>query len=383
MRRILLFTLTALCLASPLASLPSPALAQAPGTELLWRWTKGAVHRYETRSTQRMRMKTMGVHLDVTAETDGRFALHIDDVAADGSARATLVLERFRVRDAKGGKVASLENLPPTALRTPVVIDRKGHFRFERLVWLLVDDAGDTMLVGGSVSPDGASARARAGGEEVSLYARFDRKSGKLSAGYSVKTVGRKTTRVRVKENARRIDLIPEQFLSLLALPDGPLAKGDKVTARVADWQFDTTVQELDRKKGATIRVVISTPGDGTGTRNPGAKVKARTAAGDADVETPPVPGMPEGMGMPAGMGPPPGMMPPGMGVPGASTGAQGQPAMPSLKMRGDVKLQHDVAAGFLRKIEGTIATEQRIPMPGMPTGEIDSDTMLEMVRVK
>ena len=65
------------------------------------------------------------------------------------------------------------------------------------------------------------------------------------------------------------------------------------------------------------------------------------------------------------------------------TTGAQGQPAMPSLKMRGDVRMQHDVAAGFLRKIEGTIATEQRIPMPGMPTGEIDSDTMLEMVRVK
>lgn len=56
---------------------------------------------------------------------------------------------------------------------------------------------------------------------------------------------------------------------------------------------------------------------------------------------------------------------------------------MPSLKMRGDVRMQHDVAAGYLRKIEGTIATEQRIPMPGMPTGEIDSDTMLEMVRVK
>lgn len=74
----MLLTLAALCVAGPATLHTPPAAAQdvarAAGTELLWRWKKGDVHRYEARSTQRMRMKSMGVHLDVQAETESRFA---------------------------------------------------------------------------------------------------------------------------------------------------------------------------------------------------------------------------------------------------------------------------------------------------------------------
>lgn len=355
--------------------------AQAAAVELNWTWKKGDVHRYRTRSTQTVGMDMMGMKVNAKHKIDATFAVRVKSVSRSGDARAELAVEKFVVTDDKGQPIASLAGLSPTAVVTPVIIDKKGHFTFERLVWLVVDDAGGSMLVSASANGSGASASARGGGQEVAVWARFDRKTGKLSAGYSTANVGRKTAKIRVKDNAQRIDLVPRQFLELLRLPVGPINKGDNVKARIADWQITTKVKAVDRKRGAKFEVYIETVGDGSGLSKPGTSVNG-TQGGqklEAGGAMPAMKGIPGVGGMPGGLG---GMgamggMP---GMPGAKAPAGG-PAMPTLAMEGAFFCDFDIAAGRLTSIKGGIKTVQTVP--GMGAGKIETDTLLVMERVK
>ena len=367
------------CAGLLLLAIVSPAAA-APATavELNWKWKRGDVHRYRARSNQNVAMDAMGMKIRVKMKIDATFALRVRSVARDGSANADVVVEGFKVTDDKGGTVASVANLPKGAVKTPVRIDKKGNFTFREIVYLLVEDGGASMLVSGSAGPNGSTASATAGGNKVTVWAKFDRKTGRLSGGYSVKNVGRKKSRVAVRSNARRIDVVPKQFLEMLRLPVGPMKKGDDLTTRVADWRIRTKVMQAHAKKGARFEVIIDTPGTGTGLSKPGASVKGKAGGVAVHGAMPAMKGIPGvgGMGGMGGMGAMPGMP----GAPGAKAGKSGGMQLPTLRMEGAFEAGFDVRKGWLRKIQGGMKTEQTVP--GMGSGSIVTDTTLDMKRL-
>ncbi|MCO4763352.1 MAG: hypothetical protein KC502_17680 [Myxococcales bacterium] len=378
--------IAAILVIAGLCAAASPAFA----AELVWSWKKGSTHRYRAQSKQTMRMNAGGMKINAKANIDATYAIVVGNVSPDGTAHAQLVIEKFTVKDGRGRLIAGLSSLPPKALSNAVDIDRKGRFVFKDIFYLMVYDSGESLLVSGKVGPNGGSASASAGGQKVTVWAKFNPKTGKLSSGYSVKTMARKKRTVSIRTGGRRVDVVPKQFMEMLRLPDGAVNQGDEVKARIADWQFNTKITKVT-KKTASYAVTIRTPGDGTGMNKPGAKVKVKTRGGTATMGGGMMGGMPKGMagmmgGIPKGaMG---GGMPKGAMMGGAPKGAgarAGAPSgMPALKMTGDFTARHNLRKGVMTGIQGRISTSQHTGGMGMMGGStIDTVTDLVLSRLK
>ncbi len=236
--------------------------AQASAVELAYTWKTGDTHRFRAQSTDTITMTVFGGGPAGKFTTDTTFAIHIDRVLPSGSAEATVVVEAFSVKDASGQLVAGLDGLPPNGVRSLARIDRKGHFVFQQVTYLLIADEGPTMLVAGTVGADGASATASADGEQVSVYAEFDPATGRLSAGYSVERIAKPRRKVAIREDARRVDVLPLRFLELLELPEGPAATGMTASATLLGFTINMTVEEAT-PSAAIIRTDLTTGGGG------------------------------------------------------------------------------------------------------------------------
>ena len=179
-------------------SLPSPLLSAfilltfaqtAKAAELAYKWKAGSTVRFEAKSVDHIDMSAMGMGVKTKLTNTSTFALKVDRVRGDGTAEGALVIERFKVVDDKGRVVGALSDLPKGALKNLVEIDRKGNFKFKEIIYMVVTEKGENLLVSAKVGPNGASGSAQAGGEKMTLHASFDPKTGQLSAGYSIEKV--------------------------------------------------------------------------------------------------------------------------------------------------------------------------------------------------
>ncbi|HEY3444899.1 MAG TPA: hypothetical protein VGK67_00990 [Myxococcales bacterium] len=331
------------------------AVAPAGAAELAYTWKKGSTYRFEAQSRDDVSMGGMGMDLKFAFVTRSRFALTVDAVAKDGTAQGKVVVESFEVKTADGKPVAGLEGLPKDALFSLLEIDRKGRFKLKQRVWVVVDDDGQTLLVSGSASPNSVSASGQAGGEQVTLHASFDPKTGKLAAGYDVKKIAQNKKKIAVTEDKPKVDVLPAQFLALLELPEGPVASGggamQLANPNVASGtKVSVEVLELTAERARLKTRVASATQTNTAPADEAAPTEASASAGGDD----------EGGGMPAATGM--GMAIPGMGampgMPGAAAPGDAPPMTMGLKVSGDFVTVFDVKAGMLTGLEGTLSTD-------------------------
>jgi len=313
------------------------AAGSASAVELEYRWKKGKTYRFKTTTQQVVDMKAAGMDMQAKFNGESVFALHVDKVDRAGTAHGVLAIERFEAKTADGRVLAGIGALPKRALVNLVSIDKKGVFAFKEIVYLLVPEQGGAVLASAQVGPNGVSGTASGtiGNEQHTVYAQFDAKTGRLSAGYSVKKLKPKKKRIATLRNASRVDLVPFEFLSMLRLPDGDVTAGTKATMKAAGYEIALTASAADAKT-ARLKTLISTPG-GKGT----SATVTGPGGGGMGVQMPDMGDMMGGGGGMGGMGGPPGM---------------GNPSS-MLKLDGDFVQDFDVKKGMLAGISGWITS--------------------------
>ncbi len=214
--------------------------------DMSYTWKTGMVYQFSAVQTDDVSTSMMGMSMKDQFKTVTDFALYIDNVMPNGEASGTLYLLNFNVTDSRNHVLASINDIPKSAIRSDVKVDRKGKFTFLKKIMLITTDAGN-VLAYASADGNSVSVGGQAGNMQVDAYAEFDPKTGKLKTGYSVKEIKntRKVT-VQVNENTDMVDVLPYDFLELLALPDGGVAKGDKASMRAGMYTVDMTVNTLE-----------------------------------------------------------------------------------------------------------------------------------------
>lgn len=323
----------------------------AQAAPLRYTWKKGASYRFKVVSTQDINMAAMGLNMKAQYRTDSVFALHIDRVDGNGLASGVLAVERFTVTSSDGRTLADISALPKRALTNLVDIAPDGQFTFKELVYLLVPQSGATVLARGSVGPDGVNAAGSVndGNTQVTVFAEFDPKTGRIAAGYNVKKLKPKTKKMAHLQAASRVDVVPFQLLSLLRLPPGDVVVGTTATVKAAGYQIDLKALSSDAKR-VQLETTILTPG------GPGTSATIKSPQGGADVQ---MPNMGMGMGMDMGM-------PTGTGVPGTG-GPTGQ-ASQMMKLDGRFVMDFNRARGRLQGITGTLNSAMKAPMVAVTT---------------
>jgi len=306
----------------------------AIAVELTYQWSAGQTYRFQTTAVDTIDISAMGIGAKTKFTTDSTFAIHIDRVRSDGKAEGALVIEAFKVVDDGGRVLGALSDLPKGALRNLLEIDRKGNFKFKEIIYMIINEKGDNMLVSAKVGPNGASGSAQAGGEKMTLHASFNPKTGKLSAGYSIEKVKKpaaKKKKVAVKQDAQKVDILPTKFLEMLKLPDGRVASGHSFSMEVANMTITTNTPSVNAQS-ATLQTVIKT-GKG-GAAAPGSMGMDMGGMGNM------------GMGDMGGMG---------MADMGGMGGA------PQMVLNGNFEAIFLVAKGMLGSMKGALTTEMKM----------------------
>jgi hypothetical protein len=343
-RSALLFTLL------PVASLFSQGLS--------YHWKPGMIQKFRAVQNDKinmgggmMGMVAMAGDMEFRTETD--FALRIDQVLPNGSAKGSFYVTNFSVKDTKGNQLASLRNLPKSAIEADFTVDRKGNFTFTEIPILLSRD-NTTLLVSSKIEKGEMAASAEADGEKVTLFAEFNPKTGALKAGYNVATVGKpKSKAVVVKEDDETIDLLPTDFLDLLVLPEGMVAEGQVMKTKMYDTEITEKVEDFTNDV-ATLKYLINSSLDARKFEK-----DAKKMAGDEDDTDE---AKDDGDGDMAAMG---------FGGAGGGTPQMGQ------EMTGDIKLIFDNGQGMIREMSGVINTKMN--MMGM---EMSTKSTVKMTPV-
>jgi hypothetical protein len=339
----------------------------AQASELYYRWEKGKTYRFQAKSDETIEMSGMGIGMKERFLSDSTFSIKITKVAPDGKANGELSIEAFSITKPDGQKLAGLEGLPPTALVSLVEIDRKGGFKFQEEVFLVVDEeSGENFLVTAQAGPNSTRATANDGHHEVTLWASFDPKTGQLSAGSTVKELSKpkkKQKKIKVRQDKPQVELLPTQFLALLQLPEGPIGAGGGELA-VAHPQVAANVEmSAQILEQSAERVRLRTRMKTT------TKTQVPTGPADEEEEQEDEPeGMPEMPAMP--------QMPGMEGLPQLGGKApQGGSVSTDLSLDGEATIDFLTAAGMLSKVEGTVRSQTGVA--GMMSIKTDAKLLL------
>ena len=128
----------------------------------------------------------IGVKSVSVYNTLGQIVMAITNVDAKGTASGTLYLLDYKVVDSKGRVLASLVNLPATAIKSDFKVDAKGNFTFLKRLTLVTTAQGN-VLVYAKANDSSLHVGGEAGDVSVDAYAEFDTKTGAIKAGYSIK----------------------------------------------------------------------------------------------------------------------------------------------------------------------------------------------------
>jgi hypothetical protein len=211
--------------------------------ELNYKWKANTSYRFTAVEKDDISMSAMGMNTVEKFTTTVEFVVFIQRVDSSGLAKGYLYLTNYSVKDSKGIALATLAALPKDAVQSAITVDKKGHFTFDKKVTLVTTATGN-FLVYAKAEENSASAGFDNGSEKVDVYAEFDPKTGKLKAGYSVKTMNKtKPVTITENENSDKLEVFPYDFLELMIMPDGNVNQGDHydVKAGVYNCAIDAT----------------------------------------------------------------------------------------------------------------------------------------------
>ncbi len=215
-------------------------------TELNYKWVQGSAHHFSAVVLDNINTSMMGMNMQEQIRTTTDFVLLITGVASNGYATGTLYLVNFKITDSKNNVLASINDIPKSAIQSEVTVDRKGVFTFNKKVYLITTETGN-VLAYGNASENSVSVGGQAGNMKVDAYAEFNPKTGALKTGYSVKEI--KTTKkvdVKVNEETQMVDVFPYDFLELLAVPEGSMHVGDNMEVKAGMYKMNVKVNSLD-----------------------------------------------------------------------------------------------------------------------------------------
>lgn len=241
-------------------------------TELIYQWKPYETYLFEAKTVDNIDFEMtgmMGGAMKMEFHTQTKFSLFIESVDDNGTATGLLFLQEFTVVDMAGNIMASLNDIPKSAIVSDVTVDRKGKFTFMKEIYMVMTETSNVLVSASASASSGsngvsASGTAKVGDQELNVYAEFDPKTGSMKSGYSLKTVA--TTKVvKVKTNADDpiIDILPYKFLELLALPDGQVNVGDEVAMSVAMQKINFKVVSLLNGE-AKLQTVLSEDKEGS-----------------------------------------------------------------------------------------------------------------------
>ena len=226
--------------------------------ELNYTWKVGETQYFSAKVTDDVSTSMMGMTMKDQFTTTTDFGLHIVSVDNQGTAKGILFVTNFNIVNSKNAVLATLSSIPQQAIRSDVEVDRKGNFTFPKKVYMLTS-GNSNVLVYGNADETSASAGIQAGNTKIDAYAEFDPKTGKLKTGYNVKDLGTtKSVTVQMKEDSQMIDILPYDFLQLLALPEGDLQKDDQLMVQSGIYKTNFIVQSIAPKL-AVVEIVLNT----------------------------------------------------------------------------------------------------------------------------
>ncbi len=241
--------------------IPALALnALAQDITLKYNWKPGASYRYKCVQKDEVKMDgslgggpgnglmpemagmggMMSMAGNMTYNTNTTFTMKILSVQPDGDASGMFFIESFKVSDGSGKAYASLAGIPKQALKAPFTVDAQGNFTFTQLPVLIVGENRTILTIVQVDGSEPACGEEAGEGESVKVYAEFT-KGGGLKAGFTVTTVGKpKPKAIAIGEDDEVIDLIPTDFLDMLALPDGAVKEGqaEEMSGGMYEGQF-------------------------------------------------------------------------------------------------------------------------------------------------
>ncbi len=211
---------------------------------LAYRWTAGKSYRFQCTQNDDVSTSMMGMNFSDRFTTRSAFDIFVTNVAANGDANGYLYLIDYIVSDSRGTVLASLKDLPANAVRSDFKVDSKGNFSFPHKISLLTT-AGSNALVYTN-EENSIQMVGEAVDMKFDVYAEFDPKTGALKSGYSFRegqTLRQAT--VKMDENSDVIEVLPYDFLDLLALPDGAVTQGDKIKLNSGIYQIDVLAKSI------------------------------------------------------------------------------------------------------------------------------------------
>ncbi len=232
--------------------------------ELNYKWKANSTYLIQMKATDdvstKMGMMGMSQELKETYYTNTTLNLSIVSVDTGGTAKGFLIIDKFDITNSKNMKVAGLNAIPSQALKAEISVDKKGHFTFYKEVYILATASGN-ILVSGKVSGDGTSTSATAtvGDQQVTVYAKFDPKTGALKAGYTEQSVSTpKQEMIKITQEDKKLDILPYDMLALLELPEGNTNTGDKAEVQSGYYKTTITTTEVNATN-AKLNISLAT----------------------------------------------------------------------------------------------------------------------------
>jgi len=214
-------------------------------TDLKYNWKAGGSYHFSAVVKDDISTSVMGMEMKEQFTTTTDFILITNSVNPDGSAVGVLSLVNYNVIDSKGNVFASISDIPTKALVSDVSVDNKGNFTFLKKLYLITSAQGN-VLAYGKADANSVSVGGQAGNLKVEAYAEFDPKTGSLKAGYSVQEIETTTSvEVKVTEETDMIDVLPYDFLQLLALPEESVNLNDEIKVKTGIYEMVVKVNGM------------------------------------------------------------------------------------------------------------------------------------------
>lgn len=227
--------------ASPVVTAP---INNNNSVNLSYRWTAGKSYRFQCTQNDEVSTTMMGMNFSDRFTTRSAFDIFVTNVSANGDANGYLYLIDYYVSDSRGTVLATLKNLPVNAVRSDFKVDSKGNFTFPHRISLLTTEGSNALVY--SNEENTIQVVGQATEMKFDVYAEFDPKSGALKSGYSFREgQALRQATVKMDENTDVIDVLPYDFLDLMALPDGAVTEGDKIKLNSGIYQVDVLAKSI------------------------------------------------------------------------------------------------------------------------------------------
>ena len=361
------------------AELDSSRIAEAehhaaPQTGSLWRWKlqSGESYALQYTSTTDLKMTIGGAmggmmegmmgsagiqgvgEVRDRIEMETSLELRVLDVLPDGRFHLEIPVTSMTISSASGERI-TINELPSEVRVLRAYMTPRGNVEFYERVMVEVTDKGPRGIAVFSQS-NGAvtgSVSASADGMEISASATIDPRTGRVTMTSQVRERERRTRQVEEEHPVQHIDVLPAEVLTLLELPEGPVAPGDRFSLEMPVGTVTMTAGDPVQCSYATcghlrVQMDVDTSPMNEEIATAHRHEEQHPAGGDFDdfddfddFNDDFGSDMPAGFGMPTG----------------EPTGGELAAMSPTMKSTTDVVVLFDIAAGQLFNIEGTISS--------------------------